>query len=187
MEWVDISETNNTSVETLVNKFDKKQLASFVRKYAKDMAEAEDRANKAEAIAKEAKAIAEEAVSNNASPCGYLDVWQPKTIQDENEKPKTIHQATLRQELTVELLEEMLQNAKDNGGISGYEFSFQTCKLTNNAQASFQVYPSYVMPYKLANAKKEKDGVKYRNRQFSKLANGRQVFIPKAEKEAIAV
>ena len=86
MEWVDISETNNTSVETLVNKFDKKQLASFVRKYAKDMAEAEDRANKAEAIAKEAKAIAEEAVSNNASPCGYLDVWQPKTIQDENEK-----------------------------------------------------------------------------------------------------
>ena len=128
MEWVDISETNNTSVETLVNKFDKKQLASFVIKYAK---EAND--------ANVAKEEAEAKVSNNASPCGYLDVWQPKTIQDENEKPKTIHQATLRQELTVELLEEMLHNAKDNGGISGYEFSFQTCKLTNNAQASFQV------------------------------------------------
>ena len=177
MKWLDISETdNNNNVETLVNKFDKKQLASFVIKYAK---EAND--------ANVAKEEAEAKVSNNASPCGYLDVWQPKTIQDENEKPKTIHQATLRQELTVELLEEMLQNAKDNGGISGYEFSFQTCKLTNNAQASFQVYPSYVMPYKLANAKKEKDGVKYRNRQFSKMANGRQVFIPKAEKEAIAV
>ena len=120
-------------------------------------------------------------VKYNACPMGYLDIW-PKGKKDDGIE---FQNATLRLEITLEEAQQIVVDAENGDGIADRALSFETApNQTNGADKSFQVYRQYCRTYEQDNADKESKGIKYRNRRHSMMHDGRQVYIPKAQRKS---
>ena len=130
-----------------------------------------------ETIAKQNKRIADLEAQLNSKPSvvGFLDVWNKDS-------------ASFRREYTTEWCLETAEMAKQNDGIQGMRYQMQFAdRQTPGTIASLQVYGSHCVRYEDDNAEKEKLGISYQNKQFSRNVNGSQLWIPRKPEEKVAV